>query len=42
MLFGGPICPTDSLPALAAAFLIASQIPGGVFSRPVLIHIASE
>jgi hypothetical protein len=31
-----------SLPAVVAAFLIASQISGGVFSRPTPIQIASE
>jgi hypothetical protein len=31
-----------SLPAVVAAFLITSQISGGVFSRPVSIQKASE
>jgi hypothetical protein len=44
MLSADPISPTEriSLPAVVAAFLIASQISGGVFSRPISIQMASE
>jgi hypothetical protein len=31
-----------SLPAVVVAFLIASQISGGVISRPAHLQIASE
>jgi hypothetical protein len=31
-----------SLPAVVAAFLIASQISGGVISRPAPVHLAGE
>ena len=31
-----------SVPAVVAAFLIASQVSGGVSFRPALMHVASK
>ena len=31
-----------SLPAVVVAFLIASQVSGGVFSRPAPVQVASK